>query len=188
MQHPRHLHSTKRPRRFPRRDSGGAGRRPANGPCRVPHKKSRLRGVSVGEHVRRFGHGRSARRRGKQAREYGPRRDPRVSALAGKWVVVRRTCIITVVAVLGLTLFEGAASATTARWKVEPYVEIGSGTITSTAQDVTTSAGNVFGTPISSRHHGWFRGSSQSPDTMRDRRRRGQLRGPSPQRHQMVAS
>ena len=61
---------------------------------------------------------------------------------------MRRTCVITVVVVLGLTLFEGAASATSTRLKVEPYVEIGSGTITSTAQDVTTSAGNVFGTPI----------------------------------------
>jgi hypothetical protein len=70
------------------------------------------------------------------------------SAFAGKWVAVRRTCILTVVAVLGLTFFEGTASATPNRWKVSPYVEIGSGTITSTVQDMTTSVGKVFGTPI----------------------------------------
>ena len=61
---------------------------------------------------------------------------------------MRRACILTVVAVLGLTFFEGTASATATGWKVVPYVEIGSGTITSTAQDVTTSVGKVFGTPI----------------------------------------
>ena len=61
---------------------------------------------------------------------------------------MRRTCILTVVAVLGLTFFQGTASATPAGWKVAPYVEIGSGTITSTVQDVTTSVGKVFGTPV----------------------------------------
>jgi hypothetical protein len=63
---------------------------------------------------------------------------------------VRGACILTVLAVLGLTFLEGTASATATAtgWKVAPYVEIGSGTITSTVQDVTTSVGKVFGTPV----------------------------------------
>jgi hypothetical protein len=69
-------------------------------------------------------------------------------AFARKWVAVRRTCILIVVAVLGLAFFEGTASATPIGRKVAPYVEIGRGTITSTVQDVTTSVGKVFGTPV----------------------------------------
>jgi len=66
-----------------------------------------------------------------------------------KWVAVRKTCILIVVAtVLGLAFFEGTASATATGWKVAPYLEVGSGTVTSTAQDVTTSVGKVFGTPV----------------------------------------
>jgi hypothetical protein len=68
--------------------------------------------------------------------------------LRRKVVAVRRACLLAVVAVLGLTFFAGTASATPRGWKVEPYVEIGKGTITSTVQDVTTSVGKVFGTPI----------------------------------------
>lgn len=93
-------------------------------------------------------HGRSASLRDKRTWAYGSERDLLVWAFAGKWVAVRRTCILAVVAVLGLTFFEGTASATPTTWKVAPYVEIGRGTITSTAQDLTTSVGKVFGTPI----------------------------------------
>jgi len=85
---------------------------------------------------------------GQTKRAYGSKRDLLVWAFARKLVAVRRTCILTVVAVLGLTFFEGTASATPTGWKVAPYVEIGSGTITSTVQDVTTSVGKVFGTPV----------------------------------------
>ena len=77
------------------------------------------------------------------------RRDLLVWACARKWVVtVRRICLFAALAVLALTLFDGTASATPSGWRVAPYVEIGSGTITSTVQDVTTSMGTVFGTPI----------------------------------------
>jgi hypothetical protein len=71
-----------------------------------------------------------------------------VWACAGKWVIMKRTCIFGAFTVLALTLLDGTASATPSGWRVAPYVEIGSGTITSTAQDVTTSVGKVFGTPI----------------------------------------
>ena len=66
---------------------------------------------------------------------------------------MRRTmCFFTVLAVLPLTLsltfFDAAASAAPSAGKVVPWVAIGSGTLTSTAQDVTTSVGQTFGTPI----------------------------------------
>jgi hypothetical protein len=61
---------------------------------------------------------------------------------------MRRTCILALVAVFVLTFFEGTASATPAAGKAMPYVEIGSGTITSTTNDVTTSVGTTFGTPV----------------------------------------
>jgi hypothetical protein len=52
---------------------------------------------------------------------------------------MKRTCILTLVAVFGLTFFEGTASATPTAGKAMPYVEIGSGSISSTTNDVTTS-------------------------------------------------
>lgn len=61
---------------------------------------------------------------------------------------MRRACVITVLTVLTLTLVAGTASAAPVGWQVRPYLEIGRGTITSTAEDVTTSVGSVFGTPI----------------------------------------
>jgi hypothetical protein len=61
---------------------------------------------------------------------------------------MRRTCILVLVAVVGVTFFESAASATPSGRKVVPYVELGSGTITSTVQDVTSSVGTVVGTPV----------------------------------------
>ena len=79
---------------------------------------------------------------------YGSKWDLLVWAFAGKWVAVRRTCILIVATLLALAFFGGTASATPAHWRVVPYVEIGSGTITSTVQDVTTSVGKVFGTPV----------------------------------------
>jgi hypothetical protein len=69
-------------------------------------------------------------------------------ACAGKCVAVRRACILTVVTIFCLAFFEGTASAAPTVSKVAPYVELGSGTVTSTVQDVTTSVGKVFGTPI----------------------------------------
>jgi len=56
--------------------------------------------------------------------------------------------IFTVVTVLALTLLGASASATPSGGRVRLYVELGSGTITSTVQDVTTSVGKVIGTPI----------------------------------------
>jgi hypothetical protein len=68
---------------------------------------------------------------------------------AGKrGAAVRRASILTLAVVFGLTFFEGTASATPTAGKVMPYVEIGSGTITSTTNDVTASIGTVFGTPV----------------------------------------
>lgn len=61
---------------------------------------------------------------------------------------MRRTCILVLVAIVGLTFFESAASATPGGRKAVPYVELGSGTITSTVQDVTSSVGTVVGTPV----------------------------------------
>ena len=61
---------------------------------------------------------------------------------------MRRTFIFTVLTVVTLTLIGGTASAAPSGWRVRPYIEIGRGTITSTVQDATTSAGKVFGTPI----------------------------------------
>ena len=78
---------------------------------------------------------------------------------AGKRGAMRRACILTLVAVFGVTFFEGTASATPTAGKVMPYVEIGSGTITSTTNDVTTSVGTVFGTPI---HRGTTSGSQMA--------------------------
>lgn len=98
---------------------------------------------------RRFAHTADRRRRtDRRTKAYGSKRGLLVWAFAGKCVAVRRTCILTVVAVLGLTFFGGAASAAPTVSKVRPYVEIGSGTITSTVQDETTSVGQVFGTPV----------------------------------------
>ena len=89
--------------------------------------------------------------RSKRIRSYGP--------LAGKRIAMRRACILTLVAVFGLTFFEGSASATPTAGKVMPYVEIGTGTITSTANDVTTSVGTIFGTPV---HRGTTSGSQMA--------------------------
>jgi hypothetical protein len=72
---------------------------------------------------------------------------------------MRRACILTLIAVVGLTFFEGIASATANAGKAMPYVEVGSGTITSTTNDVTTSVGTVFGTPI---HRGSTTGSQMA--------------------------
>ena len=76
--------------------------------------------------------------------------------VVGKRVAMRKACILTLVAVFGLTFFEGTASATPTAGKEVPWVEIGSGTITSTTNDVTTSVGTVFGTPV---HRGTTTGS-----------------------------
>jgi hypothetical protein len=95
----------------------------------------------------RFGH--AADRRGQRTTDKGVRsKRDLVWTFAGKRVAVRRAGILAVVAIFGLTFFGGAASAAPRGWRVEPYVEIGRGTITSTVQDVTTSVGKVFGTPI----------------------------------------
>lgn len=78
---------------------------------------------------------------------------------AGKRVAMRRACILTLVAVFALTFFEGTASATPTAGRGMPYVEIGNGTITSTTNDVTTSMGTVFGTPV---HRGTTSGSQMA--------------------------
>jgi len=90
----------------------------------------------------------SASRLDKQARAFGRSGMRLFRPFAGKRVTMRRACIFTLVAVFGLAFFEGTASATPAAGKVVPYLEIGSGTITSTTNDVTTSVGTVFGTPV----------------------------------------
>ena len=81
-------------------------------------------------------------------RAYRSKRDLPVWASAGEWAVVRRAFIFTVLTVVTLTLLGGTASAAPSGWRVRPYIELGGGTITSTVNDATTSAGKVFGTPF----------------------------------------
>ena len=94
-----------------------------------------------------------------QARAFGRSGIRLFWPFAGKRVAMRRACILTLVAVFGLTFFEGTASATPTAGKVMPYVEIGNGTITSTTNDVTTSVGTVLGTPV---HQGTTSGSQMA--------------------------
>ena len=68
----------------------------------------------------------------------------------------RVCCILSLMAIIGLTLFGGTASAAPVAGKTMPWVEIGRGTITSTTNDVTTSVGKTFGTPV---HRGTTSGS-----------------------------
>ena len=87
------------------------------------------------------------------------RRVPIARPCAGKRGAVRRACILALVVVFGLTFFEGIASATPGAGTRMPYLEIGRGTITSTINDVTTSVGTVFGTPV---HQGTTSGSQMA--------------------------
>ena len=105
----------------------------------------------------------------KQARAFGRSGIRLFRPFAGKRVAMRRACIFTLVAVFGLTFFEGTASATPAAGNVMPYLEIGSGTITSTTNDVTTSVGTVFGTPVFRGTSNWFTDGGQSSANVRFR-------------------
>jgi hypothetical protein len=83
-------------------------------------------------------------------------------ASVGKWVTVRRVCLGIILGVLTASIGAGAASATPRPGRAEPYREVTRSVIVSTAQNMTTSSGQVTGTPIV---HGTGSGSQAAGTT-----------------------